>query len=510
MCNVVPQEVGSLLQMNGKHRRRQGFDSPIDYSFVKLGYKHLAKPLFRNLSFISVCIVIAILLLFPQWRNTIEAIFTRRAYVFAAYSSVGIVLLCLASTRSSIYLIDFACFCPPESWRIPPASFMEHLELTGRFDDKSIDFQRKILERSGLGDKTSLSNGFQYMPPRISIINERVESERTLFTAVEELLCKTGIEPRDIDVLISNCSIFNPVPSISSMIVNRFKLRSDIKSYNLAGMGCSAGAISVDMAKHILHANPNATALVVSTENTGRNWYFGNNQSMLLTNCIFRVGGSAALVSNKSTARKHAKYALITTVRTSTAAEDKSYKCVHQEEDENGLVGVHLSKDLMSCAGNALKTNITQLGPAVLPISEQLHFLVNLVARTFFVADVKPYIPNFKKAFDHFCIHTGGRAVIRELQNRLQLHPEHTEATRMTLHRFGNTSSSSMWYAMAYVEAKGRVRRGHKLWQIGLGSGFKCCSVVWRAMKDMDGGEKGPWSDSIASYPMCIPEVVTF
>ena len=44
-------------------------------------------------------------------------------------------------------------------------------------------------------------------------------------------------------------------------------------------------------------------------------------------------------------------------------------------------VGVHLSKDLMAIAGRSLKANITTLGPLVLPFSEQLLFLANLVSR---------------------------------------------------------------------------------------------------------------------------------
>ena len=62
-------------------------------------------------------------------------------------------------------------------------------------------------------------------------------------------------------------------------------------------------------------------------------------------------------------------------------SDDANYACVYQREDETGRVGVHLSKDLMSVAGHALKANITTLGPLVLPISEQLLFFVNLVAR---------------------------------------------------------------------------------------------------------------------------------
>jgi len=52
-----------------------------------------------------------------------------------------------------------------------------------------------------------------------------------------------------------------------------------------------------------------------------------------------------------------------------------------QEEDEDGVRGVRLSKQIMQIAGDALKRNITNLGPLVLPISEQLKFFFNILAR---------------------------------------------------------------------------------------------------------------------------------
>lgn len=55
-----------------------------------------------------------------------------------------------------------------------------------------------------------------------------------------------------IDILVVNCSLFNPTPSLSAMIVNHFKMRSNIVSYNLGGMGCSAGVIAVGLAREQL------------------------------------------------------------------------------------------------------------------------------------------------------------------------------------------------------------------------------------------------------------------
>ena len=75
-----------------------------------------------------------------------------------------------------------------------------------------------------------------------------------------------------VDVLIVNCSLFNPTPSLSAMIVNHFKMRSNVVTYNLGGMGCSAGLISISLARELLQVYPNINVVVVSTENITQNW----------------------------------------------------------------------------------------------------------------------------------------------------------------------------------------------------------------------------------------------
>lgn len=119
-----------------------------------------------------------------------------------------------------------------------------------------------------------------------------------------------------------------------------------------------------------------------------------------------------------------------------------------------------------------LKTHITVLEPLVLPASKLLLFLENSVARTIFKMKINPYVPDFKLAFEHFCVHVGGKAVLDEMEKKVQLSEWHMEPS-MTLYRFGNTSSSSSWYELAYSEAKGRIQKGDRIWQVGFGSGFK-------------------------------------
>lgn len=169
------------------------------------------------------------------------------------------------------------------------------------------------------------------------------------------------IHALQVDIVIVSCSCFAPTPSMAAMLVNHFKMRQDVLTYNLSGMGCSSSLICVDMAKHLLkvlpeclatllacpassmalrlflanvwpqqlrlwwrqrgilflatsqscicaalstsalcrQALPNKVVLIVNHENITQNWYVGNDRSMLVCNCLFRIGGAAALLTNR-------------------------------------------------------------------------------------------------------------------------------------------------------------------------------------------------------------------
>ncbi len=42
-------------------------------------------------------------------------------------------------------------------------------------------------------------------------------------------VCQTGLKPTDVDILVTCCSIFCPTPSLGSMLINKFKMRTDIQ-----------------------------------------------------------------------------------------------------------------------------------------------------------------------------------------------------------------------------------------------------------------------------------------
>ncbi|RWW65060.1 hypothetical protein BHE74_00027671 [Ensete ventricosum] len=492
-------------------RRFSDFLHSVNLKYVKRGLGYTSIPTSYLLVPLLVSAVAATLRL-DRMLMTMSVRLSVDTATGLASLALGSVLLGAYYLKKSspVYLVDFACYKPDDEHKISKQCFLEMSEGIGLFNGESLDFQTKLTNRSGLGDETYLPPTVKARPPRLCMAEARMETEAVIFGCLDALFEATGVNPRhDVRILIVNSGLFNPTPSLASMIINRFKMREDVKSFNLGGMGCSAGLISIDLAKDLLQANPNSYAVVLSTENITLNWYFGSDRSMLLPNCIFRMGGAAMLLSNRRADAGRAKYKLVHVVRTHKGADDSCYGCVYQREDGHGVVGVSLARELMAVAGDALKTNITTLGPLVLPLSEQLKFLATLAGRRVLrLKGVRPYIPDFLRAFDHFCVHAGGRAVLEEIQKNLRLSATDMEPSWSVLHRFGNTSTSSLWYELAYAEAKGRVRRGHRVWQIAFGSGFKCNSAVWWALRDVppvDVGGRGrcnPWADCVDSYPI--------
>ncbi|KAJ1430138.1 Very-long-chain 3-ketoacyl-CoA synthase [Sesbania bispinosa] len=513
---------GSLTFSVRVRRRLPDFLQSVNLKYVKLGYHYLINHAIYLLTIPVLLLVfsaeVGSLSKERLWKKLWEDARYDLATVLAFFGVFVFTLSVYFMSRPRpIYLIDFACYRPEDEVKVSREELIELARKSGKFEEESLDFKKRILMSSGIGDET-------YIPKAVIASNEncatmkegRAEASLVMFGALDELFEKTRIRPKDVGVLVVNCSIFNPTPSLSAMIINHYKMRGNILSYNIGGMGCSAGIIALDLARDMLQANPNNYAVVLSTEIVGFNWYQGNERSMLIANCFFRMGCSALLLSNRRRDYSRAKYSLEHIVRTHKGADDRSFRCVYQEEDNRKFKGIKISKDLIGIGGDALKTNITTLGPLVLPFSEQLFFFATLVWGHLFgdkssggnssSSSKKPYIPDYKLAFEHFCVHAASKPILNELQRNLELSDKNMEASRMTLHRFGNTSSSSIWYELAYLEAKERVKRGDRVWQLAFGSGFKCNSVVWRSMRRQTKPSKNPWLDCINRYPVSLTQ----
>ncbi|KAK1290442.1 3-ketoacyl-CoA synthase 12 [Acorus calamus] len=406
------------------------------------------------------------------------------------------------------YLLDYVCFKPSDDRKLSTDHCGRIVRRNSHLGIDEYKFMLKMIVKSGIGEETyAPTNIVEGRESEPTMADAMEEMDDCFFSSLDELFSRSGFDPSDVDVLVVNVSMFSPTPSLAARIVNRYKMREDVKTYNLSGMGCNASLISINVVENIFKCNPNKLAVVMTSESISPNWYSGKNKSMMLGNCLFRSGGCAILLTNNPRLRDRAKLRLRCLVRTHLGDED-AYGCAIQTEDSDGLMGIHLSKDLPKVAARAFFLNLRQLAPKVLPVGELLRYLLSTLRKTPTTmksgseggGERTSVAINFKAGIDHFCLHTGGTAVIEGVEKSLGLSKFDAEPARMTLHRFGNTSAGSLWYVLGYMEAKKRLKRGDKVLMIGFGAGFTCNSCLWEVVRDME--DENVWGDCIDRYPL--------
>ncbi|VFQ98877.1 unnamed protein product [Cuscuta campestris] len=406
--------------------------------------------------------------------------------------------------HKNCYILDYQCYKPTDDRMLTTKSSGDLIWRNKNLGLNEYKFLLKAIVSAGIGEQTYgprvVLEGREEVASHQDAI---VEMEEFFYDTIDKVLERQHISPSEIDVLVVNISMFAPMPSLSARIVNRYKMRPDTKVYNLSGMGCSASLISVNLVQNLFKTHKNLYALVLTSESLSPNWYSGNAKSMILTNCLFRSGGCAILLTNKVALKQKAMFKLKCLVRTHHGAKDESYGCCIQQEDEQGRIGFLLQKSLPKAATQAFVDNLKEITPKILPIRELVrHGIVSLYHKLQTRSPTKGGARtsiNFKTGVDHFCIHTGGKAVINGIGQSLNLSEHDLEPARMTLHRFGNTSAGSLWYVLSYMEAKKRLKKGDRVFMISFGAGFKCNSCLWEVVQDLE--DANVWEDCIDAYP---------
>ncbi|XP_075506185.1 3-ketoacyl-CoA synthase 12-like [Primulina tabacum] len=407
--------------------------------------------------------------------------------------------------HQNCYILDYECHKPMNNRKCSTKFSGEVIRRNKHLGLSEYKFLLKAMVSSGIGEETygpqMVFDGREANP---TLNDGLIEMDEFFQGCLDNLFKRTGISPSEIDVLVVNVSMLATMPSLSSRIINMYKMREDIKVYNLSGMGCSASLISIDIVQNMFKTQKNLHALVLTSESLSLGWYRGNDKSMILANCLFRVGGSAILLTNKASLKDKAMLKLKCLVRTHHGSKDEAYDCCMHKEDDRGIAGFHLDKNLPKAATRAFVDNLKVIAPKILPVRELFRFaMLHLIKKlrqkwSKSGSTTKPMI-NFKQGVDHFCLHTGGKAVIDAVAQSLGLSEYDVEPARMTLHRFGNTSASSLWYVLAYMHAKKRLKKCQKILMISFGAGFKCNSALWEVARDLDEGTV--WKEFIDTYP---------
>ncbi|GBF88512.1 hypothetical protein Rsub_01227 [Raphidocelis subcapitata] len=158
-------------------------------------------------------------------------------------------------------------------------------------------------------------------------------------------------------------------------------------------------------------------------------------------------------------------------------------RCISWGPDDDGINGVYLGKDVPQEAGKMLQAVIAKVTPKIMTwgqYAEAAYFMLGKKVGY----DWGRYAPDYTKCMEHFALHAGGYAVLKGIQKGMNLPMEMMLPSFASLRDMGNTSSSTTWYSMAYMERFGMVQQGQRIMQVGAGGGMKGGVNVWRALRD--------------------------
>eukprot|EP00884_Botryococcus_braunii_P007698 jgi/Botrbrau1/1692/Bobra.116_2s0034.1 len=382
------------------------------------------------------------------------------------------------SGGTGVYLVDYHVFEIPDRLQMPRHKTI----LIGRDperDKEQVDLLGKYTygPHNGVGDIAGLGPGLHEDPPNTSLEAALEETSLVMFECVEKLLNKLNLRGPDIGCVVCANSNFVPVPSLSAVVANHFRMGTTTLNYCLSGSGCVTGMSAVQYAVDVLKANKEMRALVMMGETTTAGFFSGKSLELLAPNTIFRLGGAALLLSNRRSDAKRAKYCIEHIVH-SLVLDDEAHLAIKlaSDPDDFSKRGFKINAEAVSrAAAAALQENMEKVAPLLLSRSQ--------LAKQ---AKAQRRVPDLRQGADHVAVQPASVATIKGATTALGFDVKtHAVPSLQTLERFGNVCSPGVMYVLANLETRVGIQRGQCVLAISLGSGFKCCSLILKARKDI-------------------------
>ncbi len=253
-------------------------------------------------------------------------------------------------------------------------------------------------------------------------------------------LSDANLQAQEIDaVVISTCTGY-VCPGLTSHVIERLGLRSDILAFDLVGQGCAAALPNWRLAAALLADGACRHVLAVCVEVSSAAMYLDDDPGVLISACLFGDGAGAAVLSVQSDpSRRSVQWQSFGSL-TNPAQRDAL-----KFETRHGMLRNILTRPVPRLAADHAQQVLTRV----------------LDAGGMSPDDIAVWI-----------MHAGGRDVLLALQKTLQLDNGELRYSAAMLREYGNMSSAFVYYVLQ-AALRDNAPPGW-WWMSSFGAGFSC------------------------------------
>jgi len=274
--------------------------------------------------------------------------------------------------------------------------------------------------------------------------------------AIDTALERAGMSRDDLNALFVVSITGIASPSLDARLINRMRLRPDIKRTPIFGVGCAGGAVGLSRAADYTLAYPDHTAALLCVEICSLTMQRDDMSTKnLIAAGLFGDGAAAVVVRGSKSANSPS-----TGSRISTRGRPRILGC--------GSVFYPDTEEIMGW-------DISENGFKVV-LSPRLPELI----RNNLAGDVDAFLGRYKLRradIGNWVIHTGGPKVLNAIQDTLGLQDSDLEQSWNSLKRFGNLSSASVLLVLEEILMNHAPPPGTYGVLLAMGPGF-CSELI--------------------------------